>query len=35
VDSIQEVLEHAFDGAPAKVGRRRASLERQAAAPLR
>ncbi len=35
VDSIQEVLEHAFDGAPVKVARRRTSLERQAAAPLR
>jgi ATP-dependent Lon protease len=35
VDSIQEVLEHAFDRAPVNVGRRRASLERQAAAPLR
>ena len=33
VDSIQEVLEHAFEGAPAKLSRRRASLERQAAAP--
>ena len=35
VDSIQEVLERAFDGAPAKLGRRRVSVERQAAAPLR
>ena len=35
VDSIQEVLERVFDGAPVKLGRRRASLERQAAAPLR
>jgi ATP-dependent Lon protease len=35
VDSIQQVLELAFDGGPAKVGRRRASLERQAAASLR
>ena len=34
VDSIQDVLEHAFDAAPAKRARRRsASLERQAAAP--
>jgi ATP-dependent Lon protease len=35
VDSIEEVLERAFDGAPVKLGRRRASLERQAASPLR
>ena len=35
VDSIQQVLERAFDGATAKVARRRTSLERQAAAPLR
>jgi len=35
VDSIQEVLEHAFDGAPAKVRRRRPTLDRQAAASLR
>jgi ATP-dependent Lon protease len=34
VDSIQDVLEHAFDATPAKRARRRsASLERQAAAP--
>jgi ATP-dependent Lon protease len=34
VDSIQDVLEHAFDATPAKRTRRRsASLERQAAAP--
>jgi len=35
VDSIQEVLEHAFEGSPAKVTRRRATLDRQAAAALR
>ena len=35
VESIQEVLERVFDGAPAKLGRRRASLERQAASARR
>jgi ATP-dependent Lon protease len=33
VDSVEDVLRHAFDGTPAKVRRRRTSLERQAAAP--
>ncbi|HWN23157.1 MAG TPA: S16 family serine protease, partial [Gaiellaceae bacterium] len=35
VESIQDVLERVFDGAPTKLGRRRASLERQAASPRR